>query len=107
MPLNPKITFKNLPHSDAVQEAVLDKMHLLEKYGDRITSCRVMIDSPHHHHHKGNLYRVMIDVKVPGKELVADAGVGRDHAHEDVYVAIRDAFDAMSRQLHDYWECRH
>jgi ribosome-associated translation inhibitor RaiA len=77
-------------------------MHLLEKYEDRITSCRVVIDSPHHHHHKGNLYRVSIDVKVPGQELVAAAGTGDDHAHEDVYIAIRDAFESMSRRLHDY-----
>jgi len=34
---------------------------------------------------------------VPGAELVAN-----HTQHEDVYVAIRDAFDAMSRQLEDY-----
>jgi len=32
--------------------------------------------------------------------------IGREptqhHAHEDVYVAIRDAFDAAKRQLEDY-----
>jgi cold shock CspA family protein len=39
---------------------------------------------------------VSIDLRVPGKEIVAN----RDH-HEDVYVALRDAFDAAKRQLEE------
>ncbi len=38
-----------------------------------------------------------IDIGVPGGEIV----VNRDHA-EDVYVALRDAFDAAKRQVEDY-----
>ena len=51
---------------------------------------------------QGNLFRVRVALKVPGSEIV----VGRDpeahHAHEDVYVAIRDAFDATRRLLEDH-----
>ena len=32
---------------------------------------------------------------------------GLDHAHEDVYVAVRDAFDAARRRLEDYVRRRH
>jgi cold shock CspA family protein len=39
---------------------------------------------------------VRIDARVPGHELVAN----RDH-HEDVYVALRDAFAALTRQLEE------
>lgn len=38
-----------------------------------------------------------IDIGVPGNEIV----VNRDN-YEDVYVALRDAFDASKRQLDDY-----
>src|SRR5690606_22918580 len=48
------------------------------------------------HHHQGRPFRVSIDLRVPGKEIVAN----RDH-HEDVYVALRDAFDAAKRQLEE------
>ena len=65
-------------------------------------SCRVVVEAPHVHHRKGNLYHVRIDLKVSGKELVATRGHGQDHAHEDVYVAIRDAFNEMQRQLEDH-----
>jgi ribosome-associated translation inhibitor RaiA len=40
---------------------------------------------------------VRIDLKVPGKEIV----VNRDH-DEDIYVALRDAFDVARRQLEDH-----
>lgn len=48
-----------------------------------------------------------IDVKAPGQELVAAAGTGDDHAHKDVSIAIRAAFESMSRRLHDYCGRRH
>jgi ribosome-associated translation inhibitor RaiA len=80
-------------------DKVEHKMHDLERLCDRITSCRVVIDAPHQHHHRGKTYHVSIELSVPGAEIVVNRDPGRDHAHEDVYVAIRDAFDAASRQL--------
>jgi ribosome-associated translation inhibitor RaiA len=44
---------------------------------------------------------VRIDVTVPGREIV----INHDH-DEDVYVALRDAFDAARRQLEDYARIR-
>ena len=57
----------------------------------------VVVEAPHKHHHQGKQFNVRIDIGVPGNEIV----VNRDH-HEDVYVALRDAFDAAKRQLEDY-----
>ena len=37
-----------------------------------------------------------------GEELIVGRAQPLDHAHEDVYVAIRDAFDAAGRQLEDH-----
>jgi cold shock CspA family protein/ribosome-associated translation inhibitor RaiA len=65
--------------------------------------CRVMIESHHRHHHKGKLYHVRIDLTVPGSELVVSRDPDENHAHEDAYVAIRDAFDAMERQLESFF----
>ena len=45
----------------------------------------------------GRAFNVRLDITVPGKELV----VNRE-ADEDVYVALRDAFNAAKRQLEDY-----
>lgn len=96
-----QIRFHNLPPSDAVEANVRKRAERLERYCDEIISCRVTIDAPHKHHHQGNLYHVTIDVRTPGDESVASRAPAQRHAHEDVYVAIRDAFDAVLRQLQD------
>lgn len=94
-----QISFRNIEASPAVEERVREKVAKLEQYHDRITSCRVVIEAPHRQHHKGKLYHVSIDLTLPGEEIVVARDPKDDHAHEDVYVAIRDAFEAMRRQL--------
>lgn len=96
-----QITFRNMDPSDAMEAAIRKKVNKLEQFNDRITSCRVMVESDHARHHKGNLYHVRIDLTMPGAELVAGRQPSKNHAHEDAYVAIRDAFDAARRQLED------
>jgi len=103
MQLPIEITFRDMERSDAVEAAVREKADKLERFYDKIMSCHVMIEAPHGHHHQGRLFQVRIDLTVPDAELVVNREHHhRDHSHEDVYVAIRDAFNAMQRQLQDY-----
>ncbi len=97
-----KITFQNMEPSPAVETRVREKVDKLDTYFDRIVGCKVVVEAPHRHHHKGKLYNVRVDVTVPGKEIVATRNGVKDHAHEDVYVAVRDAFEAVARQLEDH-----
>jgi ribosomal subunit interface protein len=89
--------------SAAVEAVIREKAAKLDQFYDHIMSCRVIVEAPHGHHHQGNLFQVRIDLTVPeGELLVTREHHHKDHSHEDVYVAIRDAFDAMKRQLEDY-----
>lgn len=97
-----QITFRNLGRSQAVEARVREHVEKLDKYCDRITGCRVVVEEQHKHHRHGNHYHVRVDVTVPGGELVASREPDEHHAYTDVYVAIRDAFDTMRRQLEDY-----
>ncbi|RRQ22705.1 HPF/RaiA family ribosome-associated protein [Thiohalobacter thiocyanaticus] len=94
-----ELSFRNMDHSDAVETAVREKADKLEQFHSNITSCRVIVEALHRHHHKGNTYHVRVDLTLPGHELVASRDPGQNHAHEDVYAAIRDAFNAARRQL--------
>jgi ribosomal subunit interface protein len=96
-----KVSFKDLPVSDAVEADVMRRAQRLEHFYDRITRCDVTIAEHHKHHHKGRLYSVQIDLSIPHHEIVINREHSESHAHEDVYVAIRDAFDAARRQLED------
>ena len=97
-----QITFRGIPHSDAVETKIREKANKLERFYSHIMSCRVAVESEHHRHHQGNQYHIRIDITTPRKELV----ISREHhdkkAYEDVYVAIRDAFNAAVRLLEDY-----
>ncbi len=100
--------FRNMEPSDAIKEKVAERMASLERLTERITHFRVIIEAPHRNHHKGKIYHVKINVGVPGgKDLIVSQEPEANHAHEDVYVAIRDAFDAARRQLREASDVRH
>ena len=96
-----QITYRDMDPSDAVSANIREKAEKIEHFAD-ITSCRVTVEAPHKHHHKGRLFAVKIDITVPGEEIVVTRSPDQHHAHEDIYVAIRDAFNAAKRQLEDY-----
>ena len=91
-----QITVRNFRHSDALEAQIRDRVAKLEEFHTRITSCRVTIEESRKHHHQGRLFQVRIDVRVPQREIVAT----HDH-NEDIYVALRDAFDSARRQLEE------
>jgi len=97
-----KVTFRDMPPSPAVEAELREKVDKLTQFYDKIMSCHVVVASPHRHHQKGKLYNVRVDLTVPGGEVVVNRESGKPGAHHDVYVAIRDAFDAARRQLQEY-----
>jgi ribosomal subunit interface protein len=99
-PLN--ISFRNMDPSAAIEARVREKAEKLERLYDRIISCEVVVEAPHRNHQKGKLYDVRINLSVPGDDINVGRTGPQNHAHEDVYVAIRDAFAAASRQLEDH-----
>jgi ribosomal subunit interface protein len=102
MQLPLQITFRNLDASPAIEARIRDRAGKLERYCGHITSCRVAVEALHKHHQHGNKFHVRVDVTAPGAELVANREPDEHHAYSDVFVAIRDAFDTMRRQLEDY-----
>ena len=97
MKITPQITLKNVPHSEAVEAKIREKMAKLEQFDGRLTSCRVTVEESQRRHHQGKLFAVHVDMTVPGRELVVNR-----IEHEDLYVAVRDAFDAAKRQLDEH-----
>jgi ribosomal subunit interface protein len=101
MPAEVQITFRGMETSPAVEAQVRRRIDELCQVSDRITACRVVLEAAHRHQRQGIIYSVHIDLTVPGGPLVIDREPAADHAHEDMYVAVRDAFDAARRRLQD------
>jgi len=97
IPVN--ITFRHMDSSPAVETRVRELANHLGVFSDRIQSCRVVVDSPHRHHHQGKVFNVKVQLGLPGEDVVVDMERPQRDGHEDVYVVLRDAFDAAKRQL--------
>jgi len=115
-----QIAFRNMKPSEAIDARVREEVAKLETFYQGIMHCRVVVELPHKHHKKGDLYHVRIDMTVPGAELVVkrepslhaalrqvdseeeSKSYEAHAAHKDVFVVIRDAFKEARRQLQDF-----
>jgi len=92
-----QITLQNVPRSDALEAKIREDVAKLEHFHPRMTSCRVAVEETQKHHQQGRQFAVRIEARAPDHEDV----VATLQHHEDVYIALRDAFHAMRRQLED------
>ena len=102
MQTQPQVSFDDVPIDEAVCDAALEHIAELERFHDRITGCHVVVAQPHRHHREGRLWSIRVDLAVPGGEIVVNRHHQRDQGHEDVFVALRDAFAAARRRLEDH-----
>ena len=90
----PDIRFIGMEPSDALASAAREKTAKLELFCPEIIACHVAIELAHKHRHQGRPFAVRLNLTLPGNELA----VSRVE-NEDAYVALRDAFDDMKRQI--------
>lgn len=97
----PQISFHGMDRSMSAEAKIRERIQHLERFHDRIISCHVKVEAPHRHGRHGKIFHVSIDIRVPGGEVAVSNAHEMNHAHEDLLVAIRDAFDAAERKLED------
>jgi cold shock CspA family protein len=97
-----QIAFRDIAPSAAIEARIRRSVRKLTQFHPRIVGCRVVVSAPERQHHKERLYVVRISVAVPGGTIWINRGSRLDFAHADVYVAIRDAFNAAARRLEDF-----
>ncbi len=110
-----------MDRSDAVEARIRDEIEKLSHTFDRITSCQVVVEAPHHKRAEGDrTFEVRIEIHVPGSVIIVDHAPSQHStlvqarepewekhqelqaAHKDVYICIRDAFLSARRRLEDY-----
>lgn len=97
-----RIAFRSMDAPIGAEDNIRKHVADLERFYDRITACSVVVEADHRRHRQGRLYHVRINLMVPGREIVVRREPAEHHAHEELPVAIRDAFDAARRQLEDH-----
>ncbi|CAN5921761.1 hypothetical protein BH11MYX3_BH11MYX3_17560 [soil metagenome] len=101
MEIPTEISFHELPHSDSVEASIQRWITRLSTVSEQILRCRVFVMQPHRRHRTGKDFEIHLHLSIRGSEITAS----RIH-HEDIYVAIADAFRAARRQLLEHGDMR-
>jgi hypothetical protein len=96
-----QVTFRHMPVSQSVEARIGELVEELEASCPRMTSCRVLVDAPSAHHRHGAAYGIRIEIELSGSRIVA-GGPPATHEHDDVYVALGEAFRAARRRVEDH-----
>ena len=97
------IAFEGVEGSDSLRRRIEREAAKLERFSSRITACHVALIGRSGNRRHGDLFKVRLRINSPGRpDVVVDRNPDEDHAHEDPYVAIRDAFAAARRRLQDH-----
>jgi cold shock CspA family protein/ribosome-associated translation inhibitor RaiA len=101
-----KITYRNIDPSPAVEADIRKHAEKLEEFDAGIQWCNVSVEAMGKHQQKGRQYKIAVNLGLPGTTITANRAVPHDPAHADIYVAIRDAFNALGRQVEDHARIR-
>lgn len=102
MTVDVQISFRHMDSSETLEALIRERAAELEPFSDRITVCRVLVEAASKHHRHGNPYHIHVDLLIPGSTIVVDRDSGNARAHEDPYIAVRDAFEAARRRLREH-----
>lgn len=90
-----QITLHNIRRSPALSARIRELSERLETHHSEIIHCRVSVSQEAASSRKGRLHTVLVRVRIRGRDLVAS------RQGEDVYLVLREAFDAIRRELDD------
>jgi len=92
-----EITLRGVPQSAALERYIGEQARALERQCERVQACQVVVEALQRPRQRGAQIAVRLNIMLPGAEVV----VNREHG-EDVYIALRDAFEAATLQLKDH-----
>jgi putative sigma-54 modulation protein len=95
------MTFRHMDHSGALEDRARKLGSRLQRFSERIIRCHMTLEGPDHLRGIGASYVVKIDLTVPGAQIHADSLHVDGAGHQDIYLALRDAFNNAKRQLQD------
>ena len=96
-----QIICRDFSLTPSIRFVVREYVSKLETFSPRIVRCEVTISAPHRHKHKGKIYHVSVHLQVPGAYIVVSREPEKDFSHENLRLAIHDAFRALDRRLED------
>lgn len=97
-----EIAYHNVDKSDALEDRIRERVARMHRRFGHINSCRIVVEVPHRSQVNALEYHIRAEVRVPDNEIVVSRDPGDRGAHFDPYIAVRDVFDAVERQLEEH-----
>lgn len=94
-----QITFRHMEPSPALEADIRRRAAALQRLGHQLLDCRVTVEAPAPHHRKGGPYHVRVELHREHGATIEGGARDEAHAHEDPYLAVRDAFLVVRRRL--------
>lgn len=105
MPSSLQISYRDVQHSEALDQLIAREAARLDKYYHRIVTCRVVLE--HAHKRAGAPFHARIVLSVPGEDILINREEAElEAAFKDPALAVRSAFKKAKRQLQDYVRIR-
>ena len=101
MQLPLQITYRHMDKPPVLDDFIRERAEKLDQFAPNIMSCRIVVDAPHQHKNKGNLYQLTVDVTLPGHEIALTRSPDDHQEYEDPYVLVRDIFESVERQIEE------
>ena len=102
-----ELIYDDVPRSPWSESLIRERVARLERYSDHIISALVIVAQPHRHQHKGNPFRVSIEVRLPRNRtlmIVEEPKVVEQRSN--LQAVINRAFEAMETRLQGVGEER-
>src|SRR5262245_27941759 len=97
-----EVHFHGIAKSEAIELRVREKVAKLAKHFERMTSCRVGIEVPQRNAQTAKVYLIKIEIGMPRRRpIVIKHEREGSHAHEEIGVALREAFEVARRKMDD------
>jgi ribosome-associated translation inhibitor RaiA len=101
-----QVTFKNVPHSEAIEAACAKHAEKLDALYDRILACRVVVSAQHGIPDEGRTHSYHLTLIVPGEEIVITRDSEDARGVEDDRRALRETFERARRRLDEFLDRR-
>jgi ribosome-associated translation inhibitor RaiA len=99
MPIELQTTYRSFSPPTRADKRIRARLKALEQTYPDIRSCALTTEQYHGHQLRGVFYRVAIAITLASGEVISDHEHHNIHAHENLFVALEDAFDALEIAL--------
>jgi cold shock CspA family protein/ribosome-associated translation inhibitor RaiA len=93
--------------SPAMETHIRQLAARLDKFGNDIMRCHVIVERHDRHKHQSRVIDVTIDMTLADGEIAIRRAHPADHGDRDPYTALSNAFQAAGHELEDYERKRH